>query len=113
MLVAMLVAQVAQVLRLPEGKVEVDRPLTSLGMDSLMGLELRNRIESVLGIQVPVTLLWTYPTVAGLARHLAADSKMDPAKVALSMVSPVPASEVAPLPELSDDELLDALRSEL
>ncbi|KYF91226.1 hypothetical protein BE20_15345 [Sorangium cellulosum] len=64
-------AQVSQVLRLPEGKLDVDAPLTSLGMDSLMGLELRNRIEAVLGITMPATLLWTYPTVAALSAHLA------------------------------------------
>jgi hypothetical protein len=36
-----------------------------------MGLELRNRIESTLGINIPVTLLWTYPTVVSLSKHLA------------------------------------------
>jgi epothilone polyketide synthase D len=63
-------AQASQVLRIPEGKLDVDAALTSLGMDSLMGLELRNRIESALGITVPATLLWTYPTVTLLGRHL-------------------------------------------
>jgi acyl carrier protein len=63
-------AQIAQVLRLPEDQLDLDAPLTSLGMDSLMGLELRNRIEATLGITVPATLLWTYPTVAVLSAHL-------------------------------------------
>jgi NADPH:quinone reductase-like Zn-dependent oxidoreductase/acyl carrier protein len=63
-------AQVSQVLRIPERKLDTDTPLTSLGMDSLMGLELRNRIEAVLGVQVPSTLLWTYPTVTALSGHL-------------------------------------------
>jgi NADPH:quinone reductase-like Zn-dependent oxidoreductase/malonyl CoA-acyl carrier protein transacylase/NADP-dependent 3-hydroxy acid dehydrogenase YdfG/acyl carrier protein len=62
--------QVSQVLRIAEGKVDLKAPLTSLGMDSLMGLELRNRIEIVLGLMMPATLLWTYPTVATLSRHL-------------------------------------------
>jgi polyketide synthase 12/epothilone polyketide synthase D len=64
-------AQVSQVLRIPEGKLDLDAPLTSLGMDSLMGLELRNRIEATFGITVPATLLWTYPTVAALSVYLA------------------------------------------
>nr|WRX36515.1 hypothetical protein [Cystobacterineae bacterium] len=63
-------AQVAQVLRLPEARLDLNAPLTSLGMDSLMGLELRNRIEATLGITVPATLLWTYPTVAALGEHV-------------------------------------------
>jgi NADPH:quinone reductase-like Zn-dependent oxidoreductase/acyl carrier protein len=62
---------VSHVLRIPEGKVDVKAPLTSLGMDSLMGLELRNRIEASLGVTVPATLLWTYPTVTALSLHLA------------------------------------------
>jgi NADPH:quinone reductase-like Zn-dependent oxidoreductase/acyl carrier protein len=67
---AILRAQASQVLRIPEDKIDVEAPLTSLGLDSLMGLELRNRIESVVGIRMPATLLWTYPTVAALSGHL-------------------------------------------
>jgi NADPH:quinone reductase-like Zn-dependent oxidoreductase/acyl carrier protein len=70
MLLDVLSAQVSQVLRIADGKLDVEAPLTSLGMDSLMGLELRNRIEAVLGITMSATLLWTYPTVAALSRHL-------------------------------------------
>jgi acyl carrier protein len=65
-----LLAQVAQVLHIPEAKLHLDAPLTGMGMDSLMGLELRNRIEAALGITVPATLLWTYPTVAALSAQL-------------------------------------------
>ena len=62
-----------QVLRIPEQEFDVEEPLTSLGMDSLMGLELRNRIEVELGLTVAPTLLWTYPTVAALSEHLAGE----------------------------------------
>jgi acyl carrier protein len=64
-------AQVSQVLRIPEGRLEVGVPFNSLGMDSLTGLELRNRIEAALGIRASATLLWTYPTVAALSGYLA------------------------------------------
>jgi acyl carrier protein len=73
LLEAVLRTHASQVLRMPEDKLEVEVSLTSLGMDSLMGLELRNRIEAALGITVPVTLLWTYPTIAALSRHLAGE----------------------------------------
>jgi epothilone polyketide synthase D len=76
----------SQVLRIPEAKVALREPLTSLGMDSLMGLELRNRIEASLGVTVPATLLWTYPTVAALSAHLAGgapgDAPAEPAQPA-------------------------------
>ncbi|MFE3206287.1 SDR family NAD(P)-dependent oxidoreductase [Embleya sp. NPDC059237] len=40
--------------------------LTSLGLDSLMGLELRNRLERDLDTPVPRVVVWTSPTVATL-----------------------------------------------
>jgi acyl transferase domain-containing protein/surfactin synthase thioesterase subunit/D-arabinose 1-dehydrogenase-like Zn-dependent alcohol dehydrogenase/acyl carrier protein len=70
MLTEILLLQVAQVLRLPETQIAPSAPLTTLGMDSLMGLDLRNRIESVLGIRLPASLLLTHPTVNGLADHI-------------------------------------------
>nr|WP_233261551.1 type I polyketide synthase [Vitiosangium sp. GDMCC 1.1324] len=70
--------QVSQVLRIPEGKIDVAAPLSSLGMDSLMGLELRNRIEAALGIRAPASLLWTYPTVVALSGHLARGVREEP-----------------------------------
>jgi len=62
---------VSQVLRIPESTVAPKAPLSGLGMDSLMGLELRNRIQASLGISVPATLVWSYPTAAAVSRHLA------------------------------------------
>ncbi|WAS96618.1 type I polyketide synthase [Nannocystis punicea] len=76
----------AHVLRIAEAALDVQAPLTSLGMDSLMGLELRNRIEVALGIRSPATLLWTYPTVAALSEHLLAE---------LGAPSPAPAEELS------------------
>ena len=63
-------ALVSYVLRIDEGEIDFETPFTSMGMDSLMGLELRNRIEVKLGIKVPATLLWTFPSVAALSEHL-------------------------------------------
>ena len=44
-----------------------DQPMESLGLDSLMALELRNRLEASLGITLPVALVWAYPTISALA----------------------------------------------
>jgi len=63
----------AEVLRIPVAAFDVAAPLTELGMDSLMGLELRNRVEVALAIKAPSTLLWIYPTVTALAGHLLAE----------------------------------------
>ncbi|WP_394845472.1 SDR family NAD(P)-dependent oxidoreductase [Pendulispora brunnea] len=64
--------QVATVTRLDASAIAADVPLTTLGLDSLMGLELRNRLEAALGLKLPATLIWTYPSLAALTGYLAA-----------------------------------------
>ncbi|MGZ9224709.1 MAG: SDR family NAD(P)-dependent oxidoreductase, partial [Anaerolineales bacterium] len=67
--------QVAYVLRMPPARLPADKPLRTLGLDSLMSLELRNRLEDVLGISIPAAAIWNYPTVMTLIAFLA--TKMD------------------------------------
>jgi acyl transferase domain-containing protein/acyl carrier protein len=63
--------QVAQALRCTPERIHRQAPLGNLGVDSLLGLEIRNRLEAASGLSLPVTLLWNYPTLADLAAHLA------------------------------------------
>jgi NADPH:quinone reductase-like Zn-dependent oxidoreductase/NAD(P)-dependent dehydrogenase (short-subunit alcohol dehydrogenase family)/acyl carrier protein len=69
-LVAWLRQQVAAVLRLDSERVPEDKAVRSLGLDSLMALELRNRLERQLHMKLSATLVWNYPTVAKLAEFL-------------------------------------------
>src|SRR5690606_7567752 len=64
--------QVALVLKLAPARIDTKRPLRTMGLDSLMGLELRNRLEAGTGATLPATLIWNYPTVEALAPELAA-----------------------------------------
>jgi NADPH:quinone reductase-like Zn-dependent oxidoreductase/acyl carrier protein len=107
-------AQVAQVLRTPEAELDVSAPLTSLGLDSLMGLELRNHIESALGLRLSATLLWTYPTLAALCQHISVEL-FPAAEVAAppsSEVDLATGSELETAP-LDDSQLLTLLDDEL
>ncbi|HEY3997346.1 MAG TPA: beta-ketoacyl reductase, partial [Candidatus Xenobia bacterium] len=62
--------QVGRVLRLDPTRLDPAAPFKSLGLDSLMGLEVRNGLEAGLGLTLPATLLWTYGNVTALTRHL-------------------------------------------
>ncbi|MBV8347679.1 MAG: SDR family NAD(P)-dependent oxidoreductase, partial [Mycolicibacterium sp.] len=67
---ALAIATEIQGVRRSTEPLDYDQPMESLGLDSLMGLELRNRLETNLGITLPVALVWAYPTISALAGAL-------------------------------------------
>ncbi len=54
---------VARVLRQSEAKLKADQPLTAFGMDSLMALEMKNGIETDLGLTVSVVYILQGPSI--------------------------------------------------
>jgi acyl carrier protein len=68
-LAAAIADEIRAVLRSTE-PIDPDRPMESLGLDSLMALELRNRLEASLGTMLPAALVWAYPTITDLAGAL-------------------------------------------
>ena len=91
LLASHLQAQLSAVLRLPAERLDAKTPFSSLGLDSLMGLEIRNRLERSLGVLLPATLVWSYSNVAALARHL-----LDQLRFSQEDAAPAPAAEKAP-----------------
>ena len=68
---------VAAVMKASPDKLETDRPLQELGIDSLMTVQIRNTIIRRFGTQVPVTSFWTYPTIRSYARFLSGELGFD------------------------------------
>lgn len=114
---------VARVLRIAsaQGLKEKSR-LVDLGMDSLMAVELRNRLAKALALQdrLPVSLIYDYPTPASIASFLEQElidighwKNIDelPAKDTASTI----ATSVAEIAELSDEQvefmLMERLRN--
>ena len=47
-----------------------DSPLMSSGLDSLGAVELRNSLEAALGVSLPGTLVFDYPSIEAITMHL-------------------------------------------
>jgi 6-methylsalicylic acid synthase len=64
-------AEIAAELRLPTADLDPRRSLVEQGLDSVLTMVVRRRLERRFGLRLPATLLWQQPTVAAIARHLA------------------------------------------
>ena len=106
--------QALKVLNLPgDYPLEQRQPLQELGLDSLMAVELRNRLGKGLPLtrSLPATLVFDYPTPDALSRYL-----LDTLFVKDKGEEPAPQekkAEVAIDAELSDEEAEALLLAEL
>ena len=110
-----------RVLKLATAKIDRERPLGSMGLDSLMGLEFVRRLSGALEVAIPATVVFNYPTIRLLAGHLLRRMQLElveqPAVVeetltlaevgAASDGSDVQSGE--PIDDLSEEDALQAL----
>jgi acyl carrier protein len=72
--------QILRVLGLdPAHRLDPGQGLREIGMDSLMAVELRNRLQSSFGRSLPSTIAFDHPTPGDLSAHLV-DLVLEPAR---------------------------------
>jgi len=62
------------------GGIDVTAGFFDLGLDSLMAVELRNRIERALAVQLPTTVAFDYSSIEELAEYLCRAIDADPTR---------------------------------
>jgi acyl carrier protein len=106
--------QVARVLGLDAlARRDDDRGLTELGLDSLMAVELSNRLGAAVGRKLPATIAFDCPTVVALAEYLDGLLEVQPQAAGPAPVVPAPESESDELAGLSEEALERSLAEEL
>ncbi|HEX2909582.1 MAG TPA: SDR family NAD(P)-dependent oxidoreductase [Chloroflexia bacterium] len=63
-------AQVSAVMGLAAGELDLETPISSLGLDSLMAVEIKHQLEEDLGANVPVVQFLQGPSVKDLSEML-------------------------------------------
>jgi len=112
-LAAFLATQVARVMQLQPDTIDDAQPLRTLGLDSLMAVEIRNRVQAGLGVSLPLAVLLEGPSVAHLAGRLLpmleAPSPVPPGAGARDLDAGDAARLLQELPELSNDQVDELL----
>ncbi|XYI00876.1 type I polyketide synthase [Sorangium sp. So ce1128] len=108
--------QLGQILRMDGASIDKSALFKTLGLDSMTGLELRNRLERKLGMRLSATLVWTSPTIAQLVRLLAdkwGDGGTADTAAPVVVTDLKVDGDLADVRALSDDQLVASLAEEL
>jgi acyl transferase domain-containing protein/acyl carrier protein len=99
---------VGSVLRVKPESLRDDQPLTDLGLDSLMAVEIENSIESAIGVALPPASLMLARTIGQIttliAEHIGGTAAVKSSTAPVLPAKPAPTDEVD-LRALSDDAI--------
>lgn len=61
---------VSTITKIPVSKIKEDATFKSLGIDSLMAVQLKNKLQEISNLELTVSSIWTYPTVEKYAEYI-------------------------------------------
>lgn len=62
--------QLSSITKVPVSRIKEDATFKSIGVDSLMAVQLKNKLQAETEISLTVATIWTYPTVEKFAEYL-------------------------------------------
>jgi acyl transferase domain-containing protein/acyl carrier protein len=68
---------VSSITKIPTSKIKEDATFKSLGIDSLMAVQLKNKLQTESGLDLTVSSIWTYPTVEKYTDYLVEELKIE------------------------------------
>jgi NAD(P)-dependent dehydrogenase (short-subunit alcohol dehydrogenase family)/acyl carrier protein len=104
---------VGSVLRVKADSLRDDQPLTDLGLDSLMGVEIETSLEAAVGVALPPTSLMRARTIGQIASLIAGHlGGAAPAAESTAVSAQTEASSAVDLDAISDEEIAQLLGRE-
>jgi NAD(P)-dependent dehydrogenase (short-subunit alcohol dehydrogenase family)/acyl carrier protein len=111
--------EVARIMRLGTSQLPlIDQGFFTMGMDSLMALELRRRIENDIGCQLPAALVFEYPNIDAVGKFIITEilnlekSEIINDKKVIDC-NDLNEIQINSIEKLSEDEVIESIEQEL
>jgi phthiocerol/phenolphthiocerol synthesis type-I polyketide synthase C len=114
--------KVGQVVKMDPEKIANKTPFKSLGIDSLMSIQLKNQLEKAFDLSISVTSFWTHANIRDYSIFLAEELSVHDNGAEIIMAKESPATIASPMnsdndmpdmDDLSSDDLSKLLEEEL
>jgi acyl-CoA synthetase (AMP-forming)/AMP-acid ligase II/acyl carrier protein len=104
---------IAERMHLNRAEIATAKPFADFGLDSLTATELAEQLEKWLGLSIPPTATWDFPSIKALAAHLAAERRISEEPPQTAPGEQAPGTPAINLDALSEAELAALLAAEL